>query len=180
MCFGKFIALNELVEDKQFDNEINKIGSEILKKTGLEIIVVLAKELPNLKAAQSFCKLQLSNRICLVLIENIKKVDIFQSTNIKPSCYKKETILSPMPGGVIVPLLAARNKKSKSNQYALAVLNGYIQIAENIAQAKGIMLENAIGNVNKNIFGFLRFIFYGVILLALATIIYKRFFYEKR
>ena len=51
--------------------------------------------------------------------------------------------------------------------------NGYVDIAEQIAQSKGIVLDSAVGNANKNSIFLVKLLFYGMI-------IYGIFLYVKR
>lgn len=71
-------------------------------------------------------------------------------------------------GGTILPLLANKSKAGEVlGKYSAAMFNGYYDVAAQIAESKGIELENASTNANKNmIFGF-KILFYGFILYGL-------------
>jgi hypothetical protein len=62
--------------------------------------------------------------------------------------------------------------------YSAALYNGYSDIAEQVASAKGKSLDNAAGNTNKNTIFLIKLLFYGVLLYAIIQFIrrakYKR------
>jgi hypothetical protein len=77
-------------------------------------------------------------------------------------------------GGTILPLLAQKAKENEQKgKYSGSMFNGYVDIAEQIAQSKGIVLEHAVGNANKNSIFVVKLLFYGMI-------IYGIFLYLKR
>ena len=71
-------------------------------------------------------------------------------------------------GGVILPVLAERAKGDDIvNKYAVAMFNGYSEIAEQIADTHDVDLDSAAGNSNMFAVDVIRFIFYGTILYAI-------------
>jgi hypothetical protein len=138
--------------------------------------------------------------ILLTFAELDSKVDILANDTSLYEYFDKKQVLSPVAsgvqafimalfysdsfasfkeiasssGGTILPLLA---QKAKDNQqigkYSGSMYNGYVDIAEQIASSKGIELENAAGNANKNSILVLKLLFYGMI-------IYGIFLYVKR
>ena len=71
-------------------------------------------------------------------------------------------------GGVILPILAERAKGDDIvNKYAVAMFNGYSEIAEQIAETHDVDLDSAAGNSNMFAVDLIRFIFYGTILFAI-------------
>lgn len=80
-------------------------------------------------------------------------------------------------GGVVLPILAQLAKGDDIvNKYAVAMFNGYSEIAEEIADSRGVTLESAAGNSNQTTIDVIRIIFYGVILLFVFKFIRGRFF----
>ena len=59
------------------------------------------------------------------------------------------------------------------------MFNGYVDIAEQIANSKGIVLENAVGNSNKTSIFIVKILFYGFILYGIVLYI-KRKLYIRR
>lgn len=84
-------------------------------------------------------------------------------------------------GGVILPVLAERAKGDDIvNKYAVAMFNGYSEIAEQIAASRGATLESAAGSGNQIAIDVIRLIFYGVLLLFVFKYLRGRFFTPKR
>ena len=152
--------------------------------------LALAKELPQPAVILSFVELK-------------KQVQILANPTSLYSDFDKEKVLSPNAtfigavvssimfarslddikefmsnyGGVVLPVLAERAKGDDIvNKYAVAMFNGYSEIAEQIAASRGIELESAAGNENKMAIDVIRLIFYGVILLFVFKYIRGRFF----
>ena len=90
--------------------------------------------------------------------------------------FDKEQILSPMPNrGSIIPILV--NHKKDANMTGVinaAILNGYADIADQVAKSQGVELETSIGDTNRNFINALRYIFYGTLAFALFMYFYSR------
>ena len=59
------------------------------------------------------------------------------------------------------------------------MFNGYADIAEQIAQSKGVELENAVGDANRNTILIVKVLFYGFILYGIFLFL-KRKLYLRR
>ncbi len=85
-------------------------------------------------------------------------------------------------GGTILPLLGIRSKKQgqKTSKYSAAMFNGYLDIAQQVAKAKGVELANGMSsNANQTSLFYVKLLFYGFVLYA--TIMYiRRYIYKKR
>ena len=144
--------------------------------------------------------------ILLTFSEFDSKVDIIASD---PSLYKyfnKKQVLSPVAslvqgymvailyakswddfremtqnsGGTILPLLAGKAKKGELlGKYSGSMFNGYVDIAEQIANSKNVELENGVGNANKYSILVVKLIFYGIILISIFIYIKRRFFLRR-
>ena len=58
--------------------------------------------------------------------------------------------------------------------YNAAILNGYADIAEQIASSLNLQLESSVGNSNKTTLNFLRFFIYGLVAFFIIVIFYKK------
>lgn len=132
--------------------------------------------------------------IILSFVELQKQVQILANPSSLYQEFDKETILSPSAsfigavvssimfarsfddvkefmstyGGVILPILAERAKGDDIvNKYAVAMFNGYSEIAEQVADSRGVALESAAGRGNQIAIDVIRYIFYGTILFAI-------------
>ena len=132
--------------------------------------------------------------ILLIFSEMNSKVDIIASDKSLYKYFDKKQILSPVAsaaqafamavifarswddfkemrgdsGGTILPLLGNKAKSGELlGQYSGALFNGYYDIAAQIGEYKGVKLENASANANKNIIFVVKILFYGFILYGL-------------
>ncbi len=172
-----FILLNENILPQKTIQKLNAIGSELFQKTGVALYVAVVKKMPTQRIVdfekELIQKLQ-PPYVLLTLSTEDKKVDIVASKDAQ-KLFNKEEILSPLPWrGSIIPLLTAHFKNQNAAVEA-AILNGYSEIAEQVAASRGIKLKEAIGNTNRNIYYWLRILFYSIIVLILLNFIYRRY-----
>ncbi|BCD62938.1 hypothetical protein NitYY0826_C1826 [Nitratiruptor sp. YY08-26] len=172
-----FIILNENILPKKTIEKINAIGNELYQKTGVGVYVAVVKKMPTKKIVdfeRELSKKLPKTYVLLTLSVSDKKVDIISSQDLQKS-FDKEEILSPLPWkGSIIPLLTAHFKNQNAAIEA-AILNGYSEIAEQIAKHKNVNLKEAIGNTNRNIYYWLRILFYSIMALIVLNFIYRRY-----
>ncbi len=90
----------------------------------------------------------------------------------------KEIITSS--GGSILPLLAQKAKDNEQlGKYSGSMFNGYIDIAEQIAASKNIVLDSAVGDSNKYSILLVKTLFYGILFYGIFMYI-KRKLYIRR
>jgi len=84
-------------------------------------------------------------------------------------------------GGTILPLLGGKAKKGKVTQkYAAAMFNGYLDIAQQVAKAKGVKLGSGFdSNSNQETLFYVKLLFYFGVLYAIIMYI-KRKIYKTR
>ena len=144
--------------------------------------------------------------ILLIFAELNSQVDIFVSD---PSLYKhfdRAQVLSPVAstaqaiaiaiffaeswdnfkelandsGGTILPLLGAKAKSGQvTGKYSAAMYNGYVDIAGQVAESKGVQLKQGNGRGSQVVITIIKMLFYGVILMALVMYIRKKL-YDRR
>ncbi|MCI6988886.1 MAG: TPM domain-containing protein [Campylobacter sp.] len=156
--------------------KIELIGNELLNKTGIFVGIVALDSLNGESISSTMQKyantIPYQSYAFILFSKNDKKVEIYQTGDLLND-FDKEQVLSPYPSkGTILPILVS---KKDDSVYAAALLNGYADIAEQIAAKRGVELENAIGNTNKNMLNFFRFIIYGSVLLVFGVYLYYRF-----
>ncbi len=85
-------------------------------------------------------------------------------------------------GGTILPILSLRNKESESDlgKYSAGMYNGYTDIAEQIADYKGVELEHAAGNTNKDTLFIVKILFYSIVLYAIYMYIRKKLYLRRQ
>jgi hypothetical protein len=183
--FANYIYKDEVVFLDYVDAEINKIGKELQEKSGIGLYVIVLKELRKgmsiVEYEKSIVKEFKEPVILLTLSELDKQIDILARPKSLYELIDKEQILSPMPSsGTILPILTMKAKKATvAEKFGAAIQNGYTDMADQIASAKGIKLESVPGNANKEVFMVLRIVFYGFLLYALYLYIKRKFAIRK-
>lgn len=163
------IVFNENVLSQKVENEIALIGEELYEKTGIFLGVALGDKTKFEDLVQKQNALPKSY-VLLVLSKVSHKVDIVGSKGAL-ALINKEEVLSPYSGvGSILPILAT----NKGDIYNAAVLNGYADIAERLAKARGVSLKHSIGNANRDTLNILRILIYGFICFALLYYAQRR------
>ncbi len=173
LCADIFIK-NDNIIDKRAVAKIETIGKELYEKTGINTHVVAVANMGGMSLAEYEKELikTLKNPYILLLI-TIKehKVDI-QASKEMLSKFDKDGVLSPYPlTGTILPILGAKKGKDKPSA---AILNGYADIADQVAQSYGIKLESSIGSSNKTVINIIKVIFYSFSVITIGIIIYRR------
>ena len=166
---ANFVINNDEILSQKVSVKLNEIGGELYAKSGINLVVGVYKdgELEALFKEQNLS----SPYAFLLLIKDKKKVEIFADANTS-KLFNKEQILSVNPeSGTIIPILVSKNGK---DIYNAAILNGYADIAEQIASSLNLQLESSVGNSNKTTLNFLRFFIYGLVAFFIIVIFYKK------
>ncbi|MFK5969313.1 MAG: hypothetical protein QM487_04230 [Candidatus Marithrix sp.] len=178
---AKFIYKDEIINLDKFTPLVETIGQELFEKTGISLYLMNIKAVENeilIKTEQRVS--QNLNKPFVLLSLSIGeteqgKVDIYASPEILYT-FDKDQVLSPYPwSGTIIPIITSKIKGDVREKYGAAMLNGYADIAEQIADSYNIELESALGNSNKYTINVFRAIFYGVLIFALSYWLYRRF-----
>jgi len=170
------ILQNEGILPQKTIQKIEEIGKELYQKTKINLYLVAVNKMPTstiVEFEKNITSTLTPPYALLTIAIKDHKVDIVSSKDVAP-LFDKEEILSPLPWkGSIIPLLTSRSKDQKAAIEA-ALLNGYAEIAEQIASSKGVVLESGLGNTNKTIYFWLRVVFYSIILLIFLKLFYKK------
>lgn len=184
--FGSYFYKDEVVFLDYVYHDIDTIGKELQEKTGIGLYVVALKELPkNTSIVQMEKELMHDLKepaIVLAISEYDKQIDILARPKELYELFDKDQVLSPFPNsGTILPILTMKAKDATvAQKFGAAIQNGYTDMAEQIADSKGVNLKSIPGNANKEVFNVLRVLFYGFILYALFLFIRKRYVQKKR
>jgi hypothetical protein len=184
--FGSYFYKDEVVFLDYVYHDIDTIGKELQEKTGIGLYVVALKELPkNTSIVQMEKELMHDLKepaIVLAISEYDKQIDILARPKELYKLFDKDQVLSPFPNsGTILPILTMKAKDATvAQKFGAAIQNGYTDMAEQIADSKGVNLKSIPGNANKEVFNVLRVLFYGFILYALFLFIRKRYVQKKR
>ena len=201
---AEYLYKDTVIFNPSFNKEVNKLGSELYEKTGISLRLVMLKELPSgssiVEYEQELMKEFSSPTILLTFSEMDSKVDILAYPNSLYKHFDKKQILSPISspvqafviavlnldfsdmtsGGTILPLLAGKAKKGEVlGKYSASMFNGYADIAEQVADSKGVVLENAVGSANQTSIFAVKVLFYGFVVYSIFLFT-KRKLYARR
>ena len=202
---AKYLYKDEVAFNQSFQNQVEILGAELYEKTGISLKLLMLKELPKDKNIVSYEK-ELINTfneptILLTFAEMDSQVDILASDTSLYKHFDKKQILSPIAspvqafvlalinmdfsdmtsGGTILPLLAQKAKKNQVvGKYSGSMFNGYADIAEQIAESKGVVLENAVGSANQTSILIVKVIFYGFIIYGLILYAKRKLFLRRQ
>ena len=169
-----YIIHNDDIISQKVSTKVESLGAELFKKTGVRVYISLPASLE--KKTIMLYEKELATTlkkpyVLLTLAKNEEQVDIVYSKGLEDK-FDKDGVLSPYPwSGTILPILTV---KKENDKYNAAVLNGYADIVEQIANSYNIQLEGALGDTNRNIYHYLKIGIYGFLL-----IIFGKYFYRK-
>jgi hypothetical protein len=183
-CFSnpllaKYIVIDEVVKVDGFNEQIEPMGAELSAKTGINLYMSLVKETENnqtiIEYQQALIKTLEEPAVLFSFVENSKQVQIYAEDKSLYKLFDREEIMNPLAiwpffNGRVIPLIGAKAPKEvdPKDKYAVAMFNGYAEISEQIAEAKGVTLDTAVGDTNKNIYKvIITFMFF----LSLITVI---------
>lgn len=154
--------------------KIEEMGQELYQKSGVKVFLTAKKSAEGedivvyeKRLSDTFS----SPHVLLTLFLEEKKVDIYTSLGLEKE-FDKESMLSPLPWrGTIIPLLT---EKKKVLDVTPALLNGYADIVDQIADYRKIKLESSIGSANKNTLGIVKILVYGFVAILVILMLIRR------
>ena len=174
---ASFIIKNDNVLPQKTVDKIDQMGKELKDNTGVGVYLAIyenSNKSDILKIEKNLSKDLKDPFVLLTVLLDSKKLDIINSKELDER-FDKEQILSPMPwSGSILPLLTSHSKNPKAAVEA-AMLNGYADIVEQIADSYSVKLKSAIGSQNKLVYEIVKLIFYGTLLLIFINFLYRKF-----
>ena len=155
---NKYVISDDVIIDTRTAQKILEIGSEVKSKTNVNIYVNAKTTLGIDKETPTKEKLEFIKNYETQLVSKLEKpyvllnialeqthVNILMSKDIEKIIDKNDIL-----NGYVVPLLASKDKNTLFTKVSAAVLNGYDEIADQIARANGIeKLENGIPDSGK-------------------------------
>ena len=171
---SQLVIRNDNIVGERAIQKIEAMGNELFNKTGVSIYLSAVETLGEtniITYEKDIVKVLQSPYILLTLVVKEQKVDIFFSKDLKEK-FDKDSVLSPYPWkGTIIPLLSVKKNEDK---YSAAMLNGYADIVEQVANSYDVSLDSAIGSTNKSLLGYMRALFYLTITLVFGVYMYKK------
>ena len=168
----EIVLVNQNILSPAVSEKIAVLGEELASKSDVFVGVAVYESLDG-KTLKEAAQLNLTQPYALLMLAKAEhKVEIFADPQTL-KLFDKEKILSPYPSsGSILPILASKNGKDIFNA---AVLNGYADLAEQIAASKGVSLQNAVGSQNRRTLDAFRIFIYGSIGLVICVAAFRKF-----
>jgi uncharacterized membrane protein YgcG len=167
------IYTNDGVISQKVSDKLEEMGSELFEKSGISVYVAAPKSLEGQSIQEYEEKVANSLNspyVLFTLAKSEQQVDIIYSESLEGK-FDKEKTLSPFPwSGTVIPLLSV---KKDNDKYNAAILNGYADIVEQIANSYDIKLQSAIGNTNRDILFWVKMGIYAFVLVIILRYAYN-------
>lgn len=167
---AQFFYTDSVINIPPFTDQIEAMGSEVKEKTSWSVYLLTVNDIGEqtiIAYEKNVSQALEAPFVLLTLVVAQQQVDIYGSPGFE-AVVDKEFILRNR----IYPILGSPMKGDVRYKYLEAMLNGYAELAEQIAAHHNVELKTAIGNANVNTVNVLRIIFYVIIVLALGRYIY--------
>jgi len=149
-----FVLENDDLIDPRAVEKINAMGNELQQKTNINVYVIAKQQYPTIKSNDMKEKIASIKLYEKTVVDTLKPpyvllttsftdthINLLKSNDIK-DIVDKDDILDTY----VIPLLASQDKNDMRAKVSAALLNGYGQICDEIAQKKGIKLETSMGS----------------------------------
>ena len=107
---AEYLYKDEIVHRPAFTNEVEKLGSELYQKTGIRLLLIMLRELPNGKSMLEYERELLSKfkepTILLTFAEMNKEVDIETNDTSLYKYFNRKQVLSPVASPVQAFIMA--------------------------------------------------------------------------
>ncbi len=172
---AKRFVYNDGVILNKTETKIEEMANELYDKTGISAYLLTKRKLEGkgiIEYEKEFSKNVKAPFAILTIVLNEQKVDIYNSPDLDNS-FDKEAILSPYPWkGSIIPLLTG---KKKNISISAAMLNGYADMVEQLANSKDVKLKSGIGSTNRDMIFSLKFSMYLFLFVVIGWYFIRRF-----
>jgi len=152
-----YLLTHDGLIDQRAQDKVFEIGKEVKTKLNVNLYIDIKENNGiDIKEDREIRKNQMKQKEQL-LISNLEKpyavltisvdqlyTNILMSDDLK-NVIDKDDILD----NYVIPLLASKDKNSLFAKTSAAVLNGFAQMADSVAQSKNIELESSIGSEGK-------------------------------
>lgn len=172
---SSFSKNDQIKLQKDYFEKVEAIGNELKQKTGISLYLAVTMKLDeNLSISQygqDFIK-DKPESVVLAFSLLDTQVDIQANEESLYKYFDKDAILSmsQMGGGSIIPLLPTRKKHLNNPKYTVAaLLNGYGDIANQIAYSHNVKLESWDDTTNRPVIRIIEAIIVLTILYGLFT-----------
>lgn len=148
---------DNFIVDKRAQQKILEIANEVKRKTNTNIYLYVKNSYGITKQMTMSEKINIINTTENKLLDTLQKPYALLTIAVEDmhvnliSSKKLEAVLNKndILNDYVIPLLASKDKNQLYAKVSAAVLNGYAQIADEIAKNQGIKLESSIGSQGK-------------------------------
>lgn len=186
-----YILLHDGLIDQRAQDKIVQIGSEVQTKLGAKLYVFI-KENNGMNPDLSFDErkkiikdyeqmvtkdLKGSYALLMLLLDQ-RHATIIMSEDMQKIIDKRDIL-----DGYVTPVLASKDKNTLFTKTSAAILNGYAQMADVLAESKGLKLESSIGSGTKTFSTIWKMLMYTLVLAGIilyAIIVMKEKKYKKK
>jgi len=168
--------------DQRAYMKINSIGVELEKKVGIEVYLDIKgsnKIDPTLPRKERYAQVKvlekelfnqvksITNKPFIILTMAIDQyyTNLLYSNDKLKKIVQKDEILDDY----VIPLLASHDKNMLKSKVSAASLNGYAQIADELAESKNIKLESSIGSAGKTVSSFWKIFMYTMVFVGIVA-----------
>jgi hypothetical protein len=177
---SRFLLEGKKLIDPRSIKKIDEIGNELFSKTGVSVYIHALDFYPVNKFKDMKAKMRYIKELEKGIVEKLdtpfvlfsmavknRHVNIIYSKELN-SIIDKDDILD----NYVVPLLASKDKNTPYAKVSAAVLNGYAEIADTIAESKGLKLESSIGSGNTDFTSVWKVFMYFIVVIGLLLYTY--------
>lgn len=172
-----YIIAHDNLIDPRAVSKINEIGNEVESKTGVKIFLFLKENYgidDSLDMKEKFEKIKIYENeilksvhapyVLLTMSLDQTHLNLFTSEELNTIIDKNEIL-----NDYVIPLLASKDKNKLLSKVSAALLNGYAQIADEIASSKNLTLESSIGSGGKTFGTIWKVFMYFIIITGLGA-----------
>jgi len=169
--FNPFLKNDNIISEKS-QPKLVKMMSELKYKTGVSVYAVAVNNMGG--KSMAIYREEIANTlkdpyVAIILAVEEKKLEMIMSEKLKAVIDKDEILDDYM-----LPIMVDKRKDiTKETQYTAALFNGMAQVADTLAEARGIILEESIRSDSKNFTTGLRWLTYLMILTTAGLVLYR-------
>jgi hypothetical protein len=151
---ASFVLENDNLIDPRAVEKIDAMGNELQQKTGINVYVIAKQQYPTIKSDDMKKKIESIKLYEKSVIKRLNApyillttsfadthINLIKSDDIK-NIVDKDDILDTY----VIPLLASQDKNDMRAKVSAALLNGYGEICDEIAEQQNIKLETSMGS----------------------------------
>lgn len=177
---SNFVLEHDGLLDPRAIGKINEMGTELKSKTGINAYVILKGTYPTIQSEAMKDKLVSIKSYENSIVQTLDKPYVLlsmsfddshlnlQSTQGIEALYDKDDILDVY----IIPLLASKDKNGELAKVSAAMLNGYGELCDQIAESKGLTLDSSMGSGGTTFSAIWKVFMYTLVLVGILLYTY--------